>query len=439
MNVGVELRVVFHIREENNTIITTSDSPDQSVFGIPTDETVITGNEIVITMKKMNATFRGKMTSDSVIEGALTQGIEIPLQLKKTTGATQKTKTTKPQTPVPPFPYKSENITYKNSDGSIQFGATITIPEGKGPFPAVVIISGSGIQNRDGDMLGHSLYAVLADHLTRNGIAVLRYDERGIGESGGDFTNATTRDFANDATAAVNYLLSRPEVNKKKIGLIGHSEGGAIAPMIAAERNDIDFIVLLAGPGVPTLDLMAEQNEAIAKATGITDASAKEFRLLYKQVINSILSNPGDLKKTSDMLEEWAKGKDPVMLKQLNLASVDKRNGYALAMSNELKSEWMKYFLSIDPAINLQRLKCKVLALNGSKDIQVLPASNLAGIRSALQKSKSPLYEVKEIPGLNHLFQACKKCGLDEYSQLEETFSPVALQLISDWLNKNTR
>ncbi len=442
LNVGIDLRIVFHIAQnENGNLTATADSPDQSAFGLKCDTTYFNNDAIVIEMKNMGASFTGKRINDSVITGKFIQRTEIPLTLinkKDPTSLIRK----RPQTPQPPFAYKNEDINYTNKDGSISFGATVTIPEGKGPFPAVLLVSGSGPQNRNGEALGHQFFAVLADHLTKKGIVVLRYDERGIGKTTGIFREATTADFAEDASAGVDYLLSRTEVDKNKIGMIGHSEGGIVVPMVATTRKDIDFLVLLAAPGIRILDMMAEQNEAIVMKNGVSPESAKEFGLLYRRVITSIIEAPDSiiaLQNTAIQIENWSVQKSQQLLTELNLASAKSRFDYVSALTNQVRTKWFKYFLSISPAMYLQQLKCKVLALNGDKDIQVISTSNLAGLSRALENSKSKKYEVKEIPGLNHLFQHCTSCTTNEYSEIEETFSPDALLLISNWLTKNIK
>lgn len=440
LNVGVDLRIVFHItQEENGTVKATADSPDQSASGLKCDTIIISNDTVKIEMKNMGAFFTGKLTNDSVITGKFMQKIEIPLTLIKKKDPTSLIRK-RPQTPQPPFSYKSEDITYTNKDGNISFGATITIPEGKGPFPAVVLVSGSGPQNRNGEMLGHQFFAVLGDHLTKNGFVVLRYDERGVGKTTGSFSEATTADFADDASAGVDYLLSRTEVNKKKVGLIGHSEGGVVVPMVATARKDIDFLVLLAAPGTKILDMMAEQNEAIVIKNGVSQESAKEFGLLYRKVISSIISAPDNtiaMQSTIQLIENWATQKSKKLLTELNLASTKSRFDYIDVITKQARTRWFKYFLSINPVSYLQKLKCKVLALNGDKDIQVISKANLTGISDALKKSKSKKYEVRELPGLNHLFQHCTSCTVNEYNEIEETFSPEALLLISNWLKKN--
>jgi len=440
LNVGVELRIVFHISEVKKGVYTsTADSPDQSAFGLKCDTTKINGNAIIIEMTELQASFNGELVNDSTIDGVFTQGMEFPLVLRKTDKPGERKR---PQTPQPPFPYRSEDVIYHNRDKTLQYGATITIPEGKGVFPAAVLITGSGPQDRDETLMGHKLFTVLADHLTRNGFIVLRVDDRGVGKSTGAFTEATTADFANDVKTSLDYLFSRPEVDKKKTGLIGHSEGGMIAPMVAVERKEIDFIVLLAAPGVPIVDLMAEQNHAIAKSNDVSAETLKEIRPLFKRVVMSIQSEKDSLAafaNTAMMLENWMVNKSPTILEELKLVTSKQRMEYVRAMVAQLQSPWFRYFMAFNPGEYLEQLTCKVLALNGERDIQVISQQNINGITRALKGSGAKAYDVVELSGMNHLFQSCKKCTLDEYSELEETFSPVALKVITDWLNKNVK
>jgi pimeloyl-ACP methyl ester carboxylesterase len=444
---GVEVRAVFNIKanENNNGLISTTDSPDQGVYGFKCDTTIVWGDSIRIEIRGFNAVYVAKLTTDSTLSGILTQGLPIILELTKKSGPV---KERFPQTPKPPFPYKSEDVEYDNADKSIHYGATITIPQGKGPFPAAVLITGSGFQDRDETIMGHKSFAVLADALTRNGIAVLRVDDRGRGKSTGDVTYPTSADFAKDVNTSLNYLLTRPEVNKKKLGLIGHSEGGMIAPMVANQRNDIDFIVLLAGPGVKITELMVEQNEKILASSGISPEAIKEYIKHYKVLMDEVILasreiNIEDYSRDSLMLSmnlrdasrDWADTTSPSIQKEF-YKSEKQRQQQVDMLINMVTSNWFRYFIKYDPQPALEKLRCKVLAINGSKDIQVISTSNLAGIEKSLKKSKSKTYSVKELPGLNHLFQTCVNCSLMEYGELEETFSPVALKEINDWLNK---
>lgn len=440
LNVGIELRIVFHVKKQTDgSLKSSADSPDQSAYGLKCDTTFHTGNELSIQMKDLGASFTGKLTDDSTIEGTFTQRAELPLTLKKVEKVSVRKR---PQTPKPPFPYKSEDVVYQNADKSLQYGATITIPDGAGPFPAAVLITGSGAQDRNETLVGHKPFAVIADHLTRNGFIILRVDDRGVGKSTGNFNKATSEDFARDVSNSVDYLLSRPEVDKKKLGLIGHSEGGMIAPMVATTRKDINFVVLLAAPGVRIIDLMTEQNAAILRSTGLNEESVKEAKNLFRLMVSSIQSatdSANALKLSSEAMENWKAKKPDSVLAALQLSTPEKRKEYVKEMVNQLQGPWFSYFMKFDPGPYLKKLRCKVLALNGDKDIQVIASQNLTGIKAALKKSKAKAVEIKELPGLNHLFQACNACTLEEYGILEETFSPVALQEISNWMNKNVK
>ena len=283
-----------------------------------------------------------------------------------------------------------------NADNSLAYGATITIPEGKGPFPAAVLITGSGPQDRDETIMEHKIFAVIADHLTKKGFIILRVDDRGVGTSTGQFSISTSEDFAKDVSSSVVYLLSRPEVDKKKIGLIGHSEGGMIAPMVATQRKDINFIVLLAGPGVKIIDLMAEQNEAIAKSGGVSEEALKEIKPCFKKVVTAIMETTDSstaITNVTTITETWAAAKSSEILKELNFETAKQRKDYIIEMVKEFQSPWFRYFISFNPAQYIEKLHCKVLALNGDKDIQVISRQNLPGIETSLKKSRSKVYD----------------------------------------------
>lgn len=440
LNLGIEIRLVFHINDDGKGgLKSTADSPDQAAYGLKCDTTFLSGEDLTIKMKDLMASFTGKMIDESTIKGTFTQRAALPLTLKKVEKVSERIR---PQTPKPPFSYKSEDIIYSNADKTLSYGATITIPEGAGHFPAAVMITGSGVQNRDEDILGHKLFAVIADYLTRNGFIILRVDDRGMGKSTGKFNEATSADFANDVNAGVDYLLSRPEVDKMKLGLIGHSEGGMIAPMVATQRKDINFIVLLAGPGVKIIDLMTEQGGAVIRSSGASEKAVEAYKPLYNAMATAIV-NASDtttaLASVKKLMADWTGKTNKTLLRELGMKDEKSQNDIAVSLVRTMSSKWFKYFLSFDPQSWLQKLNCKVLGLNGDKDIQVISKQNLPGIEKALKKSKSPLYETKELPGLNHLFQHCKKCTVEEYGELEETFSPAALKIMADWLIKNVK
>ena len=441
LDVGGGLRIVFHIKDNGSGgLRTTADSPDQSAFGMKCDTTFVAAGTLTIEIREVNASYTARLQGDSALDGVLKQGMELPLILKK--AGTQPTARKRPQQPVPPFPYKIEDVEYDNADRSLHYGATITIPDGKGPFPAVVLISGSGAQNRDGEMMGHKSFVVLGDALSRNGFVVLRVDDRGVGKSSGRFSQASSADFADDVRVSLDYLLSRPEVDRKKTGLLGHSEGGMIAPIAAAQRNDIDFIVLLGAPGIKISELMEEQNRQLYRQAGMSQRAIDAYMSLYKATNETVMASTDTaaaLKQVRSQIKDWAASTDTSLLRELKLDAVQSQDELAKGIVGTLSTKWYRYFLAFDPAPYLQKLKCKVLALNGEKDVQVVAGPNLAGIEAALKKSKSKTYEVKQLPGLNHLFQTCRTCTPSEYAQLEETFSPLALDEINKWLNKNVK
>lgn len=431
-----DLRIVFHVKDSAGGLSARLDSPDQEAFGIPADTAYTEAGELVITLKNLRASFRGSLAADTLLRGTFTQGLPFPLELRKVDKPSERRR---PQTPRSPFPYKSEDLVYKNADGSLEYGATFTCPAGDGPFPAAILITGSGQQNRDEEIMGHKLFAVIADHLTRAGYAILRVDDRGIGKSTGDFSKATSADFADDVNAGVNYLLTRPEVDKQRVGLIGHSEGGMIAPMVATRRQDIAFVILLAAPGAKIIDLMCAQVHAIIRSGGVGEPAAKAYEGLYRKALPAA-ANAKDsvaaVEALNRIYKRWVKRTDTALLRELGMDLPKNRATSIRMTAGVANTPWFRYFLAFDPVPYLQKLNCKVLALNGDKDIQVLAEQNLEGIRKALARSQVPVQELKSLPGLNHLFQTCKRCNLAEYGELEETISPVALQAMSDWLNR---
>ena len=265
---AITLRIVFHITNTEDGLTATMDSPDQNAKGLPVTAVTRSGSSLILELKQVGGKFEGKINNDlTVIDGTWTQGgASLPLTLKRVKDAAELERR-RPQNPRKPYPYREEEITYDNKAAGIRLAATLTVPPGEGPFPAVVLITGSGPQDRDESLLGHRPFLVLADYLTRQGITVLRADDRGVGQSGGNFATATTADFATDAEAGVAYLKTRPEADPQKIGLIGHSEGAIIAPMVAARNPDVTFLVMMAGSGVPGDEILVAQVLLISEAS----------------------------------------------------------------------------------------------------------------------------------------------------------------------------
>jgi pimeloyl-ACP methyl ester carboxylesterase len=434
LKAGTEIRMVFRISTDSaGAYQATLESPDQGSIAVKASQVRLIEDSVFIEIRQFNAKYSGKIIGDS-INGRFIQGTGFPLNLKKVNQPTVKIR---PQTPVPPFPYKTEELIYQNDKKTISYGATITIPQGNGPFAAVLLLTGSGQQNRDEEIVGHKPFAVIADHLTRNGFIVLRVDDRGTGKTTGEVFKSTTADYADDAKVSLNYLQTRKEVDKKRIGLIGHSEGGMIAQIIAAARKDIKFIVMLAGPGIPTLKLMEEQNEAILAKNGLTDEYMAPYLSLYTSILKTILASDSAsaAAKVKTVVNSWIESTPKnIVAATTGIRDEASKENFIRQSVSQLGTAWFRYFLSYDPASNLGKITANVLALNGSEDIQVISKTNLAAIDSILKKGKSSKFEVKEMAGMNHLFQECKKCTLSEYSELDQTISPAVLDKITGWM-----
>lgn len=434
---GSELRIVFNIAQaQDGSLRASLDSPDQGANGIPVSEVVFEGKQLRLEVPSIGGHYEGKVNDDfSRIEGTWQQGGgSFPLNLEPT----DKVEAPKrPQNPTEPYPYAVEAVTFENSAAQITLAGTLTLPRSGGPFPAVLLISGSGPQDRDETVFGHRPFWVLADYLTRRGIAVLRYDDRGVGASEGDFAAATSEDFAGDALAGVAYLKSRADIRPAQIGLIGHSEGGLIAPMAAVQSRDVAFIVLLAGPGIPGDRILDLQTALIMKANGAGDALIQKDREMSQHIFG-IIKHEADAAAAREAIiayfqEEWDR-MDDAMRDAFRESGTTPESMEMRVKS--LLSPWFRYFLSYDPVPTLQKVACPVLALNGEKDLQVPPQENLDAIEAALKAGGNKDYTVQELPGLNHLFQTADTGAPEEYAKIEETFAPAALQVIADWIKK---
>ena len=424
-----QLNIVFNISRNGELYKATCDSPDQGVNGIPTESATFTGSVLTIQIPAISASYKGEMKEDGKIHGTFTQGLPFPLVLEK--GEIEKPK--RPQEPQPPFPYKTEEVTFRNEEADITLAGTLSLPQQGSKFPAVVLITGSGPQNRDEELAGHKPFLVIADYLTRHGIAVLRFDDRGTAQSGGNFQTSTSIDFATDAAAALKYLRSRKEINPKKTGLLGHSEGGLIAIMQAAKDKNLSFIVSLAGPGVKGDSLMLKQAETIFKSQGMAEAAWLSLKPSLRERY-AILTQD----KSAEQIK--AEFHENVMKTIPPSTTVD--NSLRQRMENEINamtSPWYIQFMKYDPTAALQKIKCPVFALNGEKDIQVDAAMNLKAIEENIRSNGNKKVTTKMYPELNHLFQHCKQCTLTEYGQLEETISPEVLKDIANWILNITK
>jgi pimeloyl-ACP methyl ester carboxylesterase len=425
---GMRLRLQLHVsHDDQKQLVAALDSPDQQVSGLPAIKVRQKDAAFHFEIPVVTGVYDGTLNAaKTTITGSWTQnGIEQKLNFKR---SDQLLELVRPQNPVKPYLYKEEEITFPNEKAKITLAGTLTLPRGPGPFPAAILLSGSGPQDRDESIVGHRPFLVLADHLTRKGIAVLRFDKRGIGKSSGDYANATTEGFAADAEATLSYLKTRKEIDPKRTGFIGHSEGGLIAPLVASRSGGVAWIVLLAGPGLNGEDTLLLQSELILKSSGVDDDQIAKTRAFNKQTYALVRQE-----------------KDPAALQAKLTDLVQSSSMSAMlppaALQSQLRvvtSPWFRFFLDYDPVPALQKTTCPVLALTGEKDIQVPSRENLPKIQKALQDGGNKDFQATELPGLNHLFQHSPTGSIGEYGSIEETMAPEALNAVSDWVLKHS-
>lgn len=432
---GIELRIVVHVSKAADGHLTaTMDSPDQGVNGIQADSASVDGQKFRFQIKGGVVTYEGDISADGkAVNGTFKQGGNpFPLNFVKLDKAPEELGAIEPKRP---FPYIEEDVKYDNKSApGVTLAGTLTLPRSKGPFPAVVLITGSGPQDRDETLLGHKPFLVLSDYLTRRGIAVLRVDDRGTAKSTGNFQTATTADFATDVMASVDYLRSRSEIDHKQIGLIGHSEGGVIAPMVASKDPDIAFIVMMAGTGLTGEQIIILQGALIARANGAPENKIEESQKVQKQLFAVAMSSADRTTAEKQINEIIAKQEESLSPEEKKAAE----GGAAKAQVAQLLSPWFRYFLSYDPVPALEKVKCPVLALNGAKDLQVPPHQDLPAIEQALEKGGNTDHQIVELPNLNHLFQTCETGSPAEYAKIRETISPMALETIGNWISLHT-
>ncbi|MCK5224358.1 alpha/beta hydrolase [Candidatus Calescamantes bacterium] len=433
LTVGVvEMRLRFNFTPDKEGKLTgTMDSSDQGVEGIPFSDVLFDGKKLAVSVDSVQGTYRGALSeTKDMFKGTWSQGgQEFALDLKR---ETEKLELVRPQEPKPPFPYTTEDIIFTSpfEEGNT-IGATITIPEGKGPFPAVVLISGSGQQDRDCFIMGHRPFLVIADHLARNKIASIRYDDRAVGESIGQLESVTSENFADDALAALQKLKKHGKTDPKKLGMIGHSEGGMIAPIAFSKAPvDISFMVLLAGPGTRGDVLLVKQSAMILEAMGQPEEVIAQALKMNRQIYDTVIKYKDDLTRKLKVATIFA-GEEITSEEQI----AEKIPPAMIAKIKIVTSPWFVYFLNYDPAPFLKKISVPVLALNGDKDLQVYWKDNLEGIEKTLKASGNKDVEIRMFPTLNHLFQHSETGVISEYGQIEETFAPEALTMISEWIN----
>jgi len=414
---AVKLRLALHISHSGGEYKSTLDSLDQSALGIPVNETTVTGNVLHFEIARLRASYEGTLSTDgNSIRGTFTQGAAMPLELRRVDKIEAPLR---PQMPKPPFPYRSEEV--KIESGRETLSGTLTSPQGNGPFPAAILITGSGTHDRDETLFGHKPFWVIADYLTQRGIAVLRVDDRP------DKAQSTFDDLAKDVLAEVAYLAARKEIDAKEIGLIGHSEGACVGPLAASRSDRVAFVIMLAGVGVDGEEALLQQGELLVRSRGLGDVAVERQRQVQKTLLDIVRQE-----------------KDPAIAAEKLRAALEKvaPQTAAAALSaeiNKANAPEIRALIHYDGRPVLQSLKMPVLALNGSRDIQVSAEQNLPAIAAALKAGGNRDFKIVEMAGLNHLFQSCKKCTIAEYGELEETISPDVLKLMAAWIQEHTK
>jgi hypothetical protein len=424
---GVNLRLVLRVATTERGTIVTFDSPDLGAVGLPVTGFSRRAQEVGFSVPASGARFAGTLSDD----GTRLQGIwtlpgqpEVEVAFARTRTKADREARVRPQTPKPPFPYRAEEVTFGNPvAGAVTLAGTLTLPAGAGPFPAAVLITGLGAQDRDQTLLGHKSFAVLADHLTRHGVAVLRYDDRGVGRSTGTFATATSADFATDANAAVRFLRTRPEIDHQGIGFIGHSEGGMVAQIAATTDADLDFVVLLAAPGTNLMHLAQSQQRLLGLSQGVSEADLARMQSVMTEVFAAVAKS---------MSAEDAQARVRTVLTPEALATLKASEPRREQLVQQLANDWSRYLLQYQPAAWLSRIRVPVLALNGALDRQVPADENLSAIETALAHNAD--VTIRRLDGLNHLFQTARTGAIGEYADIEETIAPVMLNAVTEWI-----
>ncbi len=410
------LTIVFRISTDEHGTIALMDSPDQMAGNIPVKTPVVEGDEIKLEVPQTLGTYSATLSEDrQSMSGEWVQmGQRFPLDLTRSEIVENQQAAARPQEPTEPYPYTAEDVTFENTTAGVTLAGTLTLPEGAGPHPAAILVSGSGAQDRNEALAGHKPFLVLADHLTRNGIAVLRYDDRGVGQSGGVHQDSSFADIASDIEAAYAYLNTRDDIDHARTGLIGHSEGGMTTPMAAIRNPNIAFVVMMAGPAVHGRDLLKEQQRLISEAMG-----APQIMVLRNQTAVDAVADAASPEEAAAEIRKIYVGMPDEAVE---------------AMVQQFTQPYIYEFVHYDPVPVLEQLTTPVLAINGSKDLQVSAPQNLPALREIF--AGHPDATVIELESLNHLFQTAETGSLTEYQQIEETFAPVALETISNWINE---
>jgi pimeloyl-ACP methyl ester carboxylesterase len=435
---GVELLVKVDLAQEGEAFKGTIDIPQQGAKGLPLEGIAVPAGaegkvHFAIQGIPGAPAFDGTLAAGE-IKGTFSQGGQsFPFHLGRE--ALQPTPTTpptpRPQEPKPPFPYTAEEVGYEAN--GVHLAGTLTLPPGAGPFPAVLLLTGSGAEDRNEEVFGHKPFLVIADHLTRAGIAVLRVDDRGVGGSTGNTPMSTTADFAGDALAGVRFLKAHPHIAPGRVGLLGHSEGALIAPLAASRSKDVAFIVMLAGTGVPGSEVILDQGARIARAEGAAEEKIRAQTADQKKIFEL-------MRTEKDPVALRAKLREVVRAQVAGLPEAERKalggdpDKFVDLQVDGVLSPWFRFFLTYDPRPALALVKVPVLALNGERDLQVNPDLNLPEIEKTLKAAKNPDVTIRRLPELNHLFQHAKTGAVSEYVKSEETISPEVLDIVTKWI-----
>lgn len=434
---GQELEIIVHFSEAGGSLKATLDIPQQMAMGLPLSQVKREGDKVHFEL----VAGPGIALFDGAISAAAIQGDFFQAGIKgsfKVARQTAKPESGAQETEKPePLPYKAEDVTLAN--GVVKLSGTLTIPEGPGPFPAVIMITGSGTQNRDEEIFGFKLFRVIADHLSRQGIAVLRCDDRGLGAQGA-YGLDTSADFAADVVAQAAFLRGRPEIDPQRVGLFGHSEGGIIAPL-AGGSDRFAFMVLMAGTSVKGEEVLLEQIGLIARADGSSEAEIAEAISQQKRVFKLMGTPEGEKEIERLIAVEARKGLEKMTPEQRKAVADPEAyvQNVVRAQALVFKSPWFRSFLAYDPAPALAAVKCPVLALFGGKDMQVAARQNLPVMERAFKKGGNPDVTFKIFPEANHLFQKAKTGSPSEYATLEKAFIPGFLETVASWILEKTK
>lgn len=416
---AANLPLVFHISDAPAGLTATMDSPAQGAKGIPVDSVSCEGMTVRMAIVKLGVTIEGMWRGDTMTTVFRQSGLELPLVL--TRGAEAEVR--RPQEPEPPYPYVCEEVSFPSAAAGLEMHGTLTIPEGEGPFAAVVLVTGSGTQNRDEELMGHKPFKVIADFLTRRGIAVLRYDDR---EWGRGYAGATTADYASDALNAAAFLRRDPRIDPARVGIVGHSEGGTIAFMCASRCDSIAFVVSMAGMTIPGRECIVWQNGESLRRAGIPQQTVER----YCDVIDAVFKRTAEAGRELSADEAAQAVEEAVAA--AGAADMPQAMRAELVKSATGATAWLRFFVGYDPSADISRVKCDVLAMNGTRDCQVDAEANL-GVLERCKELEGHL-TVRRYDGLNHLFQHCRTGLPDEYYNIEETFSAEALADMVDWI-----